>query len=290
MGPAASGVLTVHSSGATGSVPFGACAIPIAGGALAEEGTVFATRNAATADGSWPVVLAGSPVPVQALSGGPAGNQDAATAYRWDPPLPGIEATSVAAAGVAGGSLSGAYAGLRQVRLYKALTQASFEQFLRAQLSQFPGAVLAWESSTPLDGPMAAAPGPRQARVGRGRFLYRHTWSLFLVESRLDSEAERRREGDTLRDDVIETLFGTMRVRGGLRVSNEPGAEVLEARVFAVTPSSYVDLVRFGTIATVEHRSSADYNDWLTTQLRQQTAPQGASPPLDLPDVTIPMT
>lgn len=290
MGTPATGQVTVHSTGATGTVPFGSTAIPVVTGDLREEATAFVPKNPASGDGSWPVVLAGTAVPIESLHGGPVGNVAAGVAYRWDPPLPGIEATSVSVGAVAGGVASTAFAALKQIRVYKSLTQANFEQFLRAQLSQYPGAILAWESTTPLDGPMAATPSPRQARVGRGKFLFRHTWLLWLVTSRLDTEAMRRREGDALRDDIIEILFDCMQARG-LRVSNEPGAEILSASPFAATPTSYVDLIRFGCTVTVQHRSAAQFNDWLRTRLRQQTDPQApSSPPINLPDLTIPMT
>jgi hypothetical protein len=289
MGTAASGSLTVRSTGLNGTVPYGSALIPILRGGLEEEATAFVPKNPATASGAWPIVQAGTTVPVVAVQGGAVGNTPPGTQYRWNEPLEGIESVSVSAAGLAGGAASTAYAALKQLRHYKALTQNLLEDFLRASLGQFPAGLLAWDSTQPLDGPMAARPAPRAARAGRGKVLFRHTWILFLVSSRLDSEAERRREGDTLRDDVIETLLDTTSARG-LRVSTDPGAEILDARIHAVTPTSYVDLVRFATTVTVQHRpQGATYNNWLRTRLRQQTAAQGIYPPIHLPDVTIPM-
>jgi len=293
MGSIATGELLVHSEGLTGVVPFGAMAIPIVGGGLLEEATAFVPKNPATEDGSWPVVQAGTVVPVQSLQGGLVANTAPGTEYRWDEPLAGIELVSVSSAGLTGGVASTAFAALQQLGLYKKLDQQSFELFMRAQLSQYPGAILAWESSMPLDGPMAATPGPRTARMGRGKFLFKHTWALWLVTARLDTEGLRRREGDTLRDDVMETLFDTASARG-LRLAIEPGCEILGASVFGVTPTSYVDLVRFSTTVTLEHRpQGAVYNDWLRTRLRQTTDVNGEgpslSPPIALPDVSDPM-
>lgn len=288
MGPCASGQLLVRSTGATGKVPYGAALIPIKRGGLEEEATAFVTKNPATEDGSWPVVQGGTAVPLAALQGGPVGNTEPGTEYRWDEPLDGIEDVSVSQGGLAGGAESGGYAALRQLRNYKALSQNMLEDLLRASVGLFPAGVLAWESSQPIDGPMAARPGARSARMGRGKFLFRHTWLLYLVTSRLDSEGERRREGDTLRDDVIETIFDTTSARG-LRVSTDPGAEILDARLFTVTPTSYVDVVRFATTSVVQHRSQgADYGPWLRTRLRQQL-PEQAGSKIDLPDITIPI-
>jgi hypothetical protein len=160
-------------------------------------------------------------------------------------------------------------------------------------MSQFPAVCLCWESTGPLDGPMAAQGVSRLARMGRGKFLYRHTWSLFLVTGRLDTQAQRQIEGDVLRTDVIETLFDTMGARG-LRIAIEPGAEVLDARVFGVTPTSYIDLVRIGCTVTLQHRrQTTEYNDWLRTRMVNLTRTNGEgpaiAPSIALPDASDPM-
>lgn len=296
MGSVASGQLLVHSEAGAGTVnlPFGSYAIPVVAGGMVEEATAFVTRNPAREDGAWPVVEAGTLVPVQSLQGGLVGNTDPGTEYTWDLPVMGIELVSVSEAGLSGGEAIGtaerpAFGALQQLVTYKKFDQGTFEQFLRAQLSQYPGAVLAWESTSPLDGPMAAQGVPRLARMGTGKFLFRHVWQLFLVSGRLDTEGQRRREGDKLRDDVLETLIDTASARG-LRLANEPGCEIISSSVFGVTPTSYIDLVRFGTQVTMKHRrQNTVYNDWLRTRLKNLTAAQGASPAIALPDVTDPM-
>lgn len=291
MGSVATGQLLVHSDEdhPTGSVPFGACAIPVVSGGLLEEGTAFVSRNPATEDGSWPVTQAGALVSVQSLQGGLVGNAEPGTVYQWDAPVLGIELESTSADGLSGGEASGAFGSLQQLVSYKKFDQQSFESFLRAQMSQFPAICLCWESTAPSDGPMASQGVPRLARMGRGKFLYRHTWALWLVTARLDTEGQRRREGDTLRNDVIETLFDTMAARG-LRLANEPGCEVIDARVFGVTPTSYVDLVRISCTVTLQHRRQTTvYNDWLRTRIKNMTAAQGASPPINLPNIGVVM-
>lgn len=289
MGPPASGELTVRSTGATGTVPAQACLIPIDTGELDEEAMVFVQPNPATEDGSWPVTSGGTAVQVEALQGGARGNRASGAEYRFDPPLEGIEAVATTPTGLTGGVASGAFGALAQLRLYRNLEQETFKSLLFAQLGDFPGAVLAWESTMPLDGPMAARPAPRQARAGTGKFWFRHSWMLFLVTSRLDTEAQRRREGAALRDALLALLLDRRGARG-FRVSMSPGIEILSAAPYRTTPTSYVDLVRFACTVTLESRPlTAEYNPWLTTRIRQQTPSQGANPPLDLPDYTIDM-
>jgi hypothetical protein len=290
MGPAATGALLVRSTSATGTLPAGSVALPVVDGALTEEGAVFAQKNPATADGSWAVTSAGVAVTVEALLGGtPANLPPIGTEYRWDPPVTGVESTSESSSAVTGGSFSGAFGGLLAAKHYKDLGgQIDAGTFFRAQLAQFPGVVLSWSGSTPLDGANAARPGPRSSRTGRGKILYRHEWLLWVVTSRLDSASSRTREGDVIRDDLMEMLTESRCVRGVFQVSNSPGLEILDARPFAVTPTSYVDLLRLGTTNTLVRRNTATYTDWLNTRLRQQTDEQDDEK-LDLPDVTIPM-
>lgn len=291
-GPPAQGQLLVHSLDATGTVPMGACAIPEVNGGLFEEGTIFVRRNPATDDGSWPVVQGGTLVEVESIQGGEHVNLPGGTVYRWDAPLEGIELVSTAeSTGLTGGTRSEALAALRAIRQYKSLSALSVEEFFRAQAAcEYPAAVLAWAASAPLDGPMAAAPGPRSARVARGRMLFRHTWIIYLITSRLDSEGQRRREGERLRDDVLQILIDATGARSGqLRVSTDPGIEILSASVAKITPTSYVDRIEFATRVVLERRKEAEsFGPWLSTRLRQQTAEQ-AGAPLDLPDARFPM-
>lgn len=287
-GAAATGKLFVRSTGATGIVPAGAFAIPKVGDSICEDATVFVKRSSA-ADYSWAVTSLGTLVDVEALGGGTITNQSAGTEYRWDPPLSGIEATSESHASypLAGGTLSGL---LKQVRSYKNAQSATYEEFIRAQLSTFPGAILAWESTAPASGTLGPAQGPRGDRRGRDRILYRATWILYLVTSRLESEAWRRRESDLLRDAVTEELFGRELVRT-LHVSSSPGLEIVTEQPFAVTPAYYADLVRFGTTFVVERKSGATgYNDWMRSRIAM-TEPASA-PLLELTrvDTTVPMT
>jgi hypothetical protein len=291
-GPASAGKLLVHATGADTALDPGSCAIPIDAAALDRRGMVFVKPNPAQSEGQWTVTAAGTLVDVEAIGGGTPGNKAAGTVYRWDPPLDGIELTSASdASGVTGGSFSGAYAGLRQYVYLKSLNRSDVEALFAAQVYDYPAAALAWARTTPLDGPLAGSPGPRTARVGQNRMLYRHTWFLYLVTSRLDSEDARNLEADTLRDDVLELIQGARRTRNrAFAVSVEPGAEVQSADVFRVTPTSYVDLVTFNTIVSLEHNPEPRvYHDWLRTRLRQQTAAQAPAAPLDIPNVIIPI-
>lgn len=285
----ATGRLLVHSLDPTGTVKAGAMARPIRGGSIDEGGIAFVSRNPATSDGSWPVTSSGVLVNVEALHGGPGGNTDAGTIYRWAPALSGIEETSAAdGSGLAGGSYLTGTDVLKQVKRYKQLTKADLTAFFQAQLSTYPAACLAWEGMTPLGGAMGSSPGPRTARASRDNILTRNTWLLWIVSSRLDGEAERRDEGDSLRDRVVKRLHQREATRG-LRISMAPGIEILEAKVFSVTPTSYVDVIRIATGFALQFEHDDEFQDWLRTRLVEETVVGADGLRIDIVDTSNPM-
>jgi hypothetical protein len=291
-GPCATGKLLVKALGPDVLFGPGECAVPFDGGAYDPQSTVFVKPNPAFTSGTWVVTQAGTLVDVEALQGGTVPNRPGGTPYRWEPPITGIELESVAdAAGLVGGAFSEAFAGLRQFVHYKSLDREGIEALFKAQLFDFPAAALSWVQTVPLDGPMSGTPGPRTNRVSSKGMLYRHTWMLWLVTSRLDLEAQRRHEGDTLRADVLEIIFGAKRARdGAFQVSMEPGAEVQNASPYLISPTSYVDQVTFSTIVLLENKPEPrEYHDWLRTRLRQQTPPQAPDPAIDIPNLIIGM-
>lgn len=291
-GPCASGKLVVRALGADTVLEPGRCAVPFGAGGIDYQATAFVKNNPANEDGAWLVTAAGTLVDVETLQGGTHTNRDGGTSYRWDPPIEGIEDVSDAeAAGISGGAFNGAFAGLRELVQYKSLDKVGVDALFRAQAGNFPAALVSWMATTPLDGPLAGSPGPRTSRVSQRGMLYRHTWMIWLVTSRLDLEAQRRAEGDTLRDDALDVLFGAKRVRDGVfQVSMEPGVEVQNAVAVNVTPTSYIDSVTFTTLVLQEsHPEETDAHPWLRTRLRQQTAAQPPYPPLDIPNIIVPM-
>lgn len=304
-GPPAVGKLVVRAVANDGSpgpdvvLQPGTCASPRVGGALDRGATVFVRRNPATADapddtdkGVWTVTAAGTLVDVESLSGGPAMNQEGGTPYQWDPPVQGIELVSAAdAGGITGGAYSGLPFGLKQFVHLKTMDVEAWRSLFAAQVYDYPAICLAWAGTTPLDGPMAGTPGPRTARAGSGVMLYRHAWSLFIVSSRLDSAGDRMLEGDTLRDDVIDVLFGARRVRDRVwLVSLEPGAEVAAAEALTASAQAFVDRVTLHTSFPQAHRPEPrDYHDWLRSRVRLQTPPQAPDPPIDFPNIVVPM-
>ena len=282
-GPAAAGKLLVHSTTPTGTVGKGAVAIPIVGGSLLEGAAVFVKAETAVTSG-------GVLVDVEALSGGPLANLPAGTQYHWLPELDGIEPVSVSAAGgLSGGSLTVI---LRRVVQFKNMDRADLQALFAAQVNEYPAAILIWAGTQPTSGPLASSTGPRSSRAGRGNVMFRHLWLLWLLTSNLSTEATRRREADVLRDAVIGELHQRIATRNNaLRVSGEPGLEIIDAAPRITMRTLYVDEIKMGTTyaqTKLFRPDQASYPDWLSSHIRVQTDEQAGSK-IDIPDIIVPM-
>jgi hypothetical protein len=303
-GPPAAGKLLVKpeplpdgSPGPDVVLPVGACALPLDGNGIEPRAAVYVRPNPAnpaedSGDRTWTVTAAGTLVDVEAVQGGDHTNRAGGTSYQWDPPLVGVESVSVTdASGIAGGSFSGAFAGLRQFAHLRTIDFDPGQGLFESQTFDYPAAVLAWAGISPLDGPLAAAPGPRTARTRSGAMLYRQSWFLYLATSRLDRSGLRSEEAATLLDDVLGVIVWACRIRDrSFIVSGEPGAQIQNARPFRVLPTVYVDAVTIETSFVLERNPEPRaYHDWLRTRLRQQVPPGGQLPLIDLPNAIVPM-
>src|SRR5262245_20202199 len=99
MGDFAKGPLTVRSTGVSGTLPAGATAYPRGATQDAVDWLLVVPLNPDTEDGSWPITEDGVLVGVEAVLGGVDGNWAEDTPVVWHPPLSGVEAESVVAAG-----------------------------------------------------------------------------------------------------------------------------------------------------------------------------------------------
>jgi hypothetical protein len=305
-GPPSSGKLLVKATGADVKLFPGDVALPVLGNAIEQRAGVYAKRNPATRDlkpakpgdpdeaGHWLVTAAGTLVDVESIQGGTHTNKPGGTPYRWDPPLDGIELVSVAdAGGLTGGAFSGASGGLKQFAHFDMLNLEPNQYLWQSNTFAYPAAILSWKSAQPLDGSFVAIPGPRTARVSQSATLYRNTWWLTLLTSRLESVGLRSLEASSLRDDAREAIYGARRIRDRcFIVSVEPGANLPSIESAAITPTVRADRITIETAFVLDRASQREYHDWLRTRLRQQTpavTDPAPPPPLDLPNIIVPM-
>jgi hypothetical protein len=247
------------------SLRSGAMLCPVVGGTENDAACLKVETNPATPDGSWPVTTAGTEVAVTSLQGGNHVNLSAGTRLNFDEELPG--ATAILSSAMAGGSQLESFGALRQVKLYKDLgNQIDAKSFFAAQVRDYPAAVLTWAATTPGDGSVSPALGADGTRVSRGKRIYAHEWTLFVISSRLDSKDRRKREGDVLRDDILEMLTDRESFRG-VPLSNPNGIKVIDARLASTTSTAYVDVIRFVTWFILKRTDSRTFNDWKTSSI-----------------------
>jgi hypothetical protein len=276
-GTRATGSALAQSTGSTGIVPANAHAVPVVEGQVRPELLLKTARNPATTDGSWPIVRAGTSVPILSVLGGPAHNLGMGTVLRWTPVPDGVAPTaSLEETGLIGGASNTSLVGVAEARIFEQLQAAPNQgiDFIRSGLSRFPGLLLVWQSSEPDDGQMEQPLGPRASRLGRGRTLYRHTWDLFVVVSRQDSDPMRREQGLAIQDELSEIMTDRQAV-DGVAFSTIRGISFSMCKRWLVHPTCYAYLMQFSTANVLVQRDAREYSPWLHTRIDADTpAPQ----------------
>jgi hypothetical protein len=270
IGDYSSGSVTVSSAtSAPVILSAGSFAIPVIKDALMDDSAIVVKKNAATADGSWLVTQAGISVPVESLQGGVHVNIDAGTECQWAPQIEGLNDAIVTSEGLTGGSLLDEYGTLAQLKNYKDLgRQPDSKSFFAANLGRFPAAVLSWSSTSPADGSTAYDIGSDSTRAGKTTRMFVHQFELAIVTARLGPENARRREGDILRDRCVAMIQDRVVWRDLPLSSGPKGLQISDARVVAVTDSSYVDVIRFGSMFGMRRKDWMTPNPWNTMSMR----------------------
>jgi hypothetical protein len=271
-GDYSSGSVTATATGDPVELPRGTFGLPIIDGSEDESQAILVEANPDVEGGAWTVTSAGTPVSVTSIQGGTHVNLDVDTPIRWDPPITGLEATGVVAAGgLTGGTQATHYGALRQVRYYRDMgSNPGAVDFYAAGLHSYPAAVVGWESTMPADGAALPGIGPDSTRMGRGKREFVATFGLMLFTGRFDQTHARRKESDQLRDDVLELLTDRISYRDCF-LSGPRGVQILEARHMGSRPNYYVDVVRVACHFVLSMRDERTFHDWLTTRLQLAT-------------------
>lgn len=272
------GTATVKSSpGGSATLPAHSIAVPIIGGAMRFDRLLKVKENPATQpEGGWTVVAAGTSVPMISIVGGADMNIPAGTEIRWWPSIDGIEAKSLIPGAMGGAGEPSGLASLKSVAFFEQLradlSGAAIDMF-KSMVSQYPAAILVWEDSGPADGNAIDLTAKTSARVGRGIFLYQHSWDLFIISSRTDGDPQRREEGLALLEAMTELLQDATSA-DGLVFSNPQGVRIVRRQRWLVSPTFYVYRIQLVTVEATKRREARTFNDWTLTTLDVQTPDQ----------------
>lgn len=261
------GTALVTSISAPVTLAPGDVLVPIVNDCEAEEAAVKIEPNPDTADRTWPITTTGTAVTITSIQGGAHVNLVAGTALRFDEPPAGIVELASVATSMTGGTKLASFGALMQVKAAKDLgSQVDARSFFACQLGDYPAAVLMWRATTPGDGSVSPSLGADATRVGKGKRIYAHEWELTVVSSRHDSSDRRKREGDIIRDNLLEIITDREAYRH-VNLSTPMGIKVTDARLVAATETAYVDVIRFVSWFILKRRDERTFNDWLTAKL-----------------------
>lgn len=267
--------------GPTAVLPRNAYAVPIVQGAARWDRMLKVAKNPLFDDGHWDVAAGGTAVSMISMVGGKDMNLAVNTPVMWWPTLEGIEPRSTLTVAATGGTEPTGLAALKQVAFFEQLRPnltGAAQDLFKSLVSQFPGAVLTWEESSPADGSAIDMTANTNARVGRGIFLYQHAWDLFVITSRVDSDPQRREEGLALVEAITELLQDATSADGQV-FSNPQGVRVVRRQRYFVAANFYVYRLSLVTVAAVNAKERRTFHDWVRTRFDADTTD---TPPLRL--------
>lgn len=260
----ATGTVTVRATGADVTLPANTYAKAVIASASALR-SIDPHRLVKTRQDTL-VTAAGVAVPIMSMLGGGNTNLAIGTTLRWDPAVPGVEATSTLTAAMTGGSAPSAIGTVKRMVSFEGI--GSGEQakaFWAAQGPDlFPAVVVSWES---------ADEGQRQ---GRGRQLQEHRWRIYVVCSRLENDHERRDEGKAILDLAREILCDRSSADG--ESFSNPPIQLGGMGRFAFAPTSYVYWMDFRVSHSTFKRELRSFAEWTRTNETLQTLPTAAYP------------
>lgn len=276
-GVRATGLVTV--AGLAAVLPANTYLIPVVGGQLRDD-LLFKTREARA--------FSDAPLSVAITSnvGGSRHNLPAGTVFRFNPPLDAdsFAPTATLDADMLDGSDEGAL--IRRVAFYEDLDSASPSNDLFVSKIGDRGVMLIWSKSEPAEGAMA---GLRQGnnRAGRTRKFWREHFVLYVVVSRLTSDASRRQDGQVITQVITRLLTDRMQNDDGEQLSTVGGGvEITERARLGRSANHYIYGIQLRLNQTLEATPDGRvFAPWLRTSYGG--ALPGREPPEPIQDLVI---
>lgn len=279
-GSRATGTVLMRSTGADFIMPKNVYMAPVKGHGILQNYLFKVAENPDTEDGSWTITAAGVEVDLVSNIGGARFNQKQGTEFVFveDPPglagaiEPGIEAVS----DFTGGDNSGP---LQDMVFYEDLeTQERARDFFDAKMGNFPAIMVAWNSTEPLEGRTFGA-SKGSTRAGRRSIIQREVFQLYIVTSKKESDAIRRRIGMSIMEDATVLLVDTMQSPDGecLNVFGN-GMDINQRSRAARGPNSYVYVINLRVTVNLQRQEFRQFNPWILMHYEHLLKTDGVNP------------
>lgn len=296
MGDRATGKATLKAASTDVVLPPNLYAIPIINGVARPRMPVKVKHNPATEQahkqgGAWTVTAAGTEVDFQTFIGGEHGNVPGGSELIFDPPIAGLDPDApiiVTEDAITGGT----HGIVKDCVIYDDFpgtdqAKATFQ----GKLGAFPGLILAWMNSTPIEGRTL---GIQQGatRKGRGIRAYFESWVLYVLASDATSGEARRASGLSIMEAARAALGDHHRNIDGEMLTNlGTGVEIVSAGRLPKVEQGRVFMINFRTVSVRKRVELREFNPWLTSRFRSfwQANPPANEEELDLHDVLISM-
>lgn len=261
-GARASGEVSVTAGAAAVVVPANTYLLPVVRGELRDD-LPFKTV------GDWQVNAgATSSIPIVSNVGGARMNLDAATVFRFDPPIDGVEGDVLLdAPGTAGGNDDGAL--LRRMGFFEDLdAQNASQDIFAGKLTEYPALMLTWQNSEPAEGAMA---GLRQGN-NRGRRavkFFREYFVAYIAVGRLAADRRRRQEGLVAAQAASRLLTDRLQNDDGEQLcSVGGGVEIIGRTRVKRGPRHYIYAVRLRVNQVLQQAADTRvFHRWETTRI-----------------------
>lgn len=287
-GQRATGSVTVNAPGG-GVLPANTYLLPVVGGQLRDDLIFKTAPNPATVEpngtgGDW-VLAPGAPVSVAIKSniGGSRHNLPAGTVFRFDPPLPGLDATATLGADMTDGDDT--FQLVRRAAWFEDMDASNpGKDIFAAKLGDYPAIMLVWQNSEPAEGTTA---GLRQGstRGARKVRFTRESYAMYVIVGRLAGDAARRQEGLVVMQAATRLLSDVQRNDDGEQLSSiGAGVEVNERTRLKRGEKLYIYGMHLRVNQTMQPVDRRTFNAWLRTQYT------GALPGRPPPEPTDPLT
>lgn len=245
--------------------------------------------------GGWTVPGSGElAVPIQSNTGGAIHNLPAGNLFRFDPPVPGLAEVATLGAAITDASntipdiegletLTGSPALVRRLAFWEQLGGADqVREFFQAGSGDFPAMLLAWVTSTPLQGRTSGG-DQGNTRVGRGERAFREGFVLYCGSAKLSAPTPRRNEALVLMQAASRLLTDrSLNIDLEYLTSMGGGIEITGRRLAFRSEQAEVYQVTFEANQLLEQVDIArTFNPWRKTSMVVQVPGREAPEPTD---------